>query len=46
MQNKDHTFSRFCDFKALAEKEYGNKIRALCSDNGGDYSPNSLRTSA
>ena len=25
MQKKDQTFSRFCEFKALAEKEYGKK---------------------
>eukprot|EP00253_Pinus_taeda_P033062 PITA_33062 len=37
MQKKDQTFSRFCEFKALADKESGKKIRALRSDNGGEY---------
>ena len=37
MQNKDQTFSRFCELKALVEKESGKKIRALQSDNGGEY---------
>ena len=30
-------FLRFCDFKALVEKESGNNIKALRSDNGGEY---------
>ena len=37
MQKKDQTFSRFCDFKALTEKESGKKIRALWNENGGEY---------
>eukprot|EP00253_Pinus_taeda_P017345 PITA_17345 len=37
MQKKDQTFSGFCEFKALSEKEYGKKIRAFHSDNGGEY---------
>ena len=37
MQKKDETFLRFCEFKALAGKESGKKIKALCSDNGGEY---------
>eukprot|EP00253_Pinus_taeda_P004358 PITA_04358 len=37
MQKNDQTFSRFCEFKALVEKESGKKIRALRSDNGGEY---------
>jgi len=37
MQKKDQTFSRFCEFKALVEKESRKKIRALQSDNGGEY---------
>eukprot|EP00253_Pinus_taeda_P018889 PITA_18889 len=34
---KDQTFSRFCEFKASVEKESGKKIRALRSDNSGEY---------
>ena len=37
MQKKDQTFSRFCEFKALVEKELGKKIRAFQSENGGEY---------
>jgi len=37
MQKKDQTFSKFCEFKALVEKESGKKIKALRSENGGEY---------
>jgi len=37
MQKKDKTFSKFCEFKALVVKESRKKIRALRSDNGGEY---------
>jgi len=37
MQNKDQTFSKFCEFKVLAEKELGMKVKALRNDNGGEY---------
>ena len=37
MQNKDSALFRFCEFKALVEKESGNKIKSLRSDNGGEY---------
>jgi len=37
MQKKDQTFSKFCEFKAFIEKESGKKIKALRSDNGGEY---------
>ena len=37
MQKKDQTFSKFCEFKALVEKESGKKTRALRSENGGGY---------
>lgn len=37
MQKKDQTFLRFCEFEALVEKESGKNIKALCSDNGGEY---------
>ena len=36
MQKKDQTFSKFCEFKALVEKESGKKIKALRSDKGGE----------
>ena len=37
MQKKDQTFTKFCEFKALVEKESGKKIKALRSDNNGEY---------
>jgi len=37
MQKKNETFSKFYEFKALVEKELGNKVKALRSDNGGEY---------
>ena len=36
MKKKDQNL-RFCEFKALAEKEAGKKVKALCTDNGGEY---------
>jgi len=29
MQKKDQTFKTFCEFKALVEKESGNKVKSL-----------------
>ena len=43
MQKKDQTFLRFCEFKASAEKESGKKIKALRSDNGGEYISQQLK---
>eukprot|EP00253_Pinus_taeda_P023192 PITA_23192 len=37
MQKKSETYSNFCEFKALVEKELGKKVKALRSDNGGEY---------
>ena len=37
MQKKYQTFTKFCEFKALVEKESRKKIKALRSDNGGEY---------
>lgn len=37
MQKRDQTFLRFCEFKTMAEKEFGKKIKALRSDNGGEF---------
>jgi hypothetical protein len=36
MQKKDQTFSKFCEFKALVEKESRKQVKALRSDNGGE----------
>ena len=45
MQKKDQTFTKFCEFKALVEKESDEKVKSLQSDNDGDMSQTSLRTS-
>ena len=37
MQKKSETFLKFCEFKALVEKELGKQVKALWSDNGGEY---------
>ena len=37
MQKKDQTLLRFFEFKALAKKESGMKIKALRRKNGGEY---------
>ena len=43
MQKKDQTFTKFCEVKALVEKEYGKKVKALRSDNGGEYVSNEFK---
>ena len=37
MQKKRETYSNFCEFKALVEKELGKQVKALRSDNGGEF---------
>ena len=37
MQKKSETYSKFCEFKALVEKESRKKMKALRSNNGGEY---------
>ena len=37
MRKKRETYSKFCEFKALVEKESGKQVKALWSDNGGEY---------
>jgi transposase InsO family protein len=43
LQKKDQTFSKFCEFKALVEKEPRKKVKALRSDNGGEYISNKFK---
>ena len=43
MQKKDQTFSKFCEFKALVQKESGEQVKALRSDNGGEYILNEFK---
>ena len=40
MQNKDQTFSKSCEFKALIDKDMWKHVKALRGDNGGDYISN------
>ena len=37
MQKKSETFSKYCEFKALVKKESRKQVKALWSDNGGEY---------
>ena len=37
MQKKSETFSKFCEFKALVEKDSRKQVKALRSDHGGEY---------
>ena len=30
-------FEKFSDFKSIAEKQYGRKVKVLKSDRGGEY---------
>ena len=43
MQKKYKAFSKFCEFKALVEKESGKKVKALRSDNGGEHISNEFK---
>jgi transposase InsO family protein len=43
MQKKDQTFSKFCEFKALMEKESRKQVKALRRNNGGEYISNELK---
>eukprot|EP00253_Pinus_taeda_P020075 PITA_20075 len=42
-QKKDQTFTKFCEFKALVEKESGKKVKALWSNNYGEYVSNKFK---
>ena len=37
MQKKSDTFAKFCEFKALVEKESGKKVIDLRIDNDGEF---------
>ena len=43
MQKKDQTFTKFCEFKSLVEKELVKKVKALQSDNGIEYFSNDFK---
>ena len=42
MRKKDEVFSKFVEFKALVEKDIGKKVKALRSDNGGEFVSNAF----
>jgi len=42
-RKKYETFSKFVEFKTLVEKETGKKVKALKSDNGGEYVLNEFK---
>ena len=37
MKNKSKTYSKLCEFKALVEKESRKQVKALRSENGGEF---------
>jgi len=37
LKRKDQVFERFLEWKALVEKSTGRKLKALRTDNGGEY---------
>ena len=37
MKSKDETFIRFKEFVSLMETQFGKKVKALHSNNGGEY---------
>ena len=43
MLKKDKKFSKFYEFKTLVEKDSGKKVKALWSDNGGEYISNEFK---
>ena len=43
MQKKDNIFSRFCEFKALVEKDTGRKAKTLRSNNCEEYVLNEFK---
>jgi hypothetical protein len=43
LKNKSHVFEKFKEFRALTEKQCGQPIKCLRSDNGGEYVNHSLK---
>ena len=43
MQKKSKTFSNFCELKELVENESRKQVKALRSDNGGEYISNEFK---
>ena len=43
MQKKGKTLSKFCEFKALVEKDLGKQLKDFRSDNGDEYISNEFK---
>ena len=43
MKRKDEAFEKFCEWKLLVEKQYGEKVKTLRTDNGGEYTSSKLK---
>ena len=43
MKKKDEVLDKFMEFKALVEKQIKKKIKAVRSDNGGEYISNAFK---
>ena len=43
MQKKENIFSKFVELKVLVVKETDKKVKALKSDNGGEYVSNEFK---
>ena len=43
LQKKYQVLSKYCEFKALAEKDIGKKVKSLRSRNGGEYISNEFK---
>ena len=37
LKSKDQVFEKFVELKALVENSSGQKLKTLCTDNGGEY---------
>ena len=44
LKRKDQVFERFLEWKALVEKSTGRKLKALRTDNGGEYTSTEFET--
>eukprot|EP01018_Ginkgo_biloba_P026699 Gb_06519 [translate_table: standard] len=43
LTKKSEAFMKFIEFRAMAERQSGYKLRILCSDNGGEYISNEFK---
>lgn len=43
LKEKSKAFMKFVEFRAMAERQSGYKLRTLRSDNGGEFISNELK---